>query len=348
LERDLDSYGLLVPKDGANLPIVAVNRDTALLFLSLLESGPAPDFMFAMPEPESDGILRRMLFDCILELENDGKFVSGAEACSVLGIENKPVEGSVGSLEKLSIDALRYGATLIDTNGTTLAQKLYNYNRRAAKPTMRGLLPDAAACLSFLNLRRDQDGRRALDVFWSCDDGNHPWLAFTRRQFRSQRTGHMYKLYIGVAFEDLVPCLPALAEAFSYSGASQFKIAMDLDGLLRPDKLIAYFPSKDAVLDASRAVAPIVVKLKVHAVPFSAAIEGAGRLSWGVDPVTSLTGERLSWRQWICERLAAALTSVRARTPEDVTPWEFALERLRLEGVDTDNFMPTGRWLETV
>jgi hypothetical protein len=228
-----------------------------------------------------------------------------------------------------------------------LAYKLYNYNRRPATLALRGLFPDAAACLSLLNLRRDQEGRRRLSLLWSCDDANPAWLAFTRRQSHFGRTGHTYKLYVGVAFEDLAQCLPAVAEAFSYSGATQFKVAMELDGLLRPDKLIAYFPSKDAVLAAACAVAPIVANLRVHAVPFSAATDNAGRLSWGMDPATSWMGEQISWRQWICERLAAALTSVRERTLVGATPLDFALERLRLEGVDTDNFMPTRKWLET-
>ena len=42
-----DGYGVLIPRDGAALPLVAIDRDTALLFLTLQEAGPAPDFVFA-------------------------------------------------------------------------------------------------------------------------------------------------------------------------------------------------------------------------------------------------------------------------------------------------------------
>ncbi|HSF38683.1 MAG TPA: hypothetical protein VLT87_02755, partial [Thermoanaerobaculia bacterium] len=70
-------------------------------------------------------------------------------------------------------------------------------------------------------------------------------------------------------------------------------------------------------------------------------------LSWGVDPPAeerSAFGDgRESWRFWLTHRLARALLAGKAAgkaAGESVEPWRFALERLRLEGVDTDSWTP--------
>ena len=342
---DADSYGLLMPREGSDLPVVAIDRDTALLFLSLQETGPAPDYMFAMDAAEADRVLRRLLYDSILELDWIGRFVSGPEACASLSAGR---EAGGGSIAKLSVEALSYGAALSSANATTLAQKLYTYNRRPRTPALRSRLPDRAACLAFLGLGHAHDTASAVNRFWSRGDDNSPWVVFARRhQPERQRSEQSCKLYIGLALEELPACLPPLAAELGRSRALQFKIGAELDGLLRPDKLVAYFPSKDALLATAQALRSIVAKRTVQAVPFTAEIETGGALSWGVDPANAWFGERVSWRQWICEKLAVALIAARSGITETVAPWQFALERLELEGVDTRTFMPTGRWSGT-
>jgi hypothetical protein len=152
------------------------------------------------------------------------------------------------------------------------------------------------------------------------------------------------KLYIGVSFEELPARLPDLIAALVQSEALQFKIGTDLNGLLRPDKLVAYFCGKDALLAAANSLLPIVRDCRVHAVPFSAEIGADAALSWGADPASSWLGDRISWRQWICEKLAAALVALRTSGVDTAKACSLALERLRFEGVDTDNFMPTSAW----
>jgi hypothetical protein len=339
---DADSYGVLMPRDESDLPVVAIDRDTALLFLSLQETGPAPDFMYSTGEEDGDRILRRLLYDSILELEQAVGFVSGLEACAALSSEG---EAGRGSVAKLSIDALTYGAALRNVDAATLAQKLYTYNRRPMTTALRSRLPDTAACVAFLGLEHGHDAQCAVEPLWSRSDDKSPWLVFTRRQQRErQRAEQSCKLYVGLALEELPECLPSLVAELGRSQAVQFKIGADLDGLLRPDKLIAYFPSKDALLEAVHALQTIVAKRTVHAVPFTADIAAGGSLSWGIDPASEWFGGRLSWRQWICEKVASALIVARNGAINSIAPWQFAFERLQLEGVDTDTFMPTGRW----
>jgi hypothetical protein len=341
LAPDADSYGVLMPRDGSNLPVVAIDRDTALLFLSMQEAGPAPDFVYAMSEEDARRILRRLVYDSILEFEQAGRFVSGLEACAALSSES---ETSCASVAKLSIEALTYGAALRNVDAATLAHKLYTYNRRPMTAALRSRLPDTAACVAFLGLGHGHDARCAVERLWSRSDDKSPWLVFTRRQQRERQHAEQCKLYVGLALEELPECLPSLVAELGRSQAVQFKIGADLDGLLRPDKLIVYFPSKDALLAAAQALQAIVAKRTVHAVPFTADIAAGGSLSWGIDPASEWFGERLSWRQWICEKVASALILARNGAIDGIAPWQFALERLQLEGVDTDTFMPTGRW----
>ncbi len=338
-----DGYGILAPREGVDLPVVAIDRDTALLFLTLQEPGPAPDFVFAANEGEGDRALRRLLLDRILELKQMDGYVSGPEVCALLGVG---YGGGRGSLAQLSTDAIRYGAALTHVDATTLARKLYGYNTRPVTPMLRRRLPDRAAFVDYLGLGPHGAAQGTIDRFWSSGDDHPAWAVFVSRQPRRRRAEQPCKLYVGLALEELPDCLPPLAEELGRSEALQFKIGVELPGLLRPDKLVVYFPNKDALRGAAQAVLPIVADKTVHAVPFSAEIAAAGALSWGIDPQTAWFGDRASWRQWICEKLAAALITARHSDVHGLEPWQFALERLRLEGVDPETFMPTGHWSE--
>ena len=338
---DEDSFGLLLPGDGQDLPPVAIDRDTALLFLCLREEGPPPDFVFAGGEAEAERVLHRLLFDSVLELDHGGRFVTGPAACETLAMDN---EASQRQPASLVLDALSYGAALSSAPAAVLAQKLYGYNRRPATPALRRRMPDRASALAFLGLHDGGPVLASIARFWTRSDDTSPWLVFLPRQVAPQPSGQQCKLYVGLAFEELPDCLPQVARELARHRALQFKIGTDLDGLLRPDKLVAYFASQEALQAAAQALLPVVEGRRVHAVPFTAEIAGDGRLTWGMDPSDSWLGDRVSWRQFVCERLAAALGAVRAAGAEGTTTWRLALQRLALEGVDGDSFMPTGAW----
>jgi len=84
-----------------------------------------------------------------------------------------------------------------------------------------------------------------------------------------------------------------------------------------------------------------------HGVPFTAALDDEGLLSWGVDPPASVQllewQPRESWRLWLTNRLANALLTAK-RAPATATqrsPWQYALDRVRLEGIDIDTWTPS-------
>ncbi len=135
-------------------------------------------------------------------------------------------------------------------------------------------------------------------------------------------------------------------------GALECKVGRDLQGLLRPDKLIVYFRTLGALQVATTRWTRDLAGMTVQGVPFTANIGGNGLLSWGMDP-PGLRGGRstrnspLSWREWVTGRLADALVAAR-RSPETTLPRSrFALDCVALEGVDTRTWTPSPRLRRT-
>jgi hypothetical protein len=157
-----------------------------------------------------------------------------------------------------------------------------------------------------------------------------------------------YKLYVSAALDALPDALPAVAEALApVRGASGFKMARDVHGLCRPDKLVAYFTRLDDLREAAAELRERLAGCRAQGVPFTAEITADGLLSWGVDPPPDrelrAAAEPNSWRFWIVRRLAAYVADARVHDPSAQEPWLFALERLRLDGVDTDTWIPGSR-----
>ncbi|MGH7248249.1 MAG: hypothetical protein ACREH9_09110, partial [Pseudomonadota bacterium] len=115
-------------------------------------------------------------------------------------------------------------------------------------------------------------------------------------------------------------------------------------GLLRPDKLVVYFWSFDSLQETARQILTRLGSCPAHGVPFTAGITDDGLLSWGFDPPPDKGAlawrERESWRLWITNRLATALLSARKTAAGGIEPWQFALDRLRLENIDTATWAP--------
>jgi len=102
---------------------------------------------------------------------------------------------------------------------------------------------------------------------------------------------------------------------------------------------MVYFDSHPELIAFAERLAPRLADLTAHGVPFTAPIDDAGMLSWGVDPprdeaaVGGYVDE--SWRIWICNRLALALIAAADDAATRDAPWRYALARLWLSGVDT-------------
>ncbi len=355
LEKEPGFYGVLRPAGemrAGGLSLKSVDRDTALLFLTLREPGRLPGYVRRLSGEGAARVAAQLVADGVLEIAREGAFVSGAKAFDLLWEEGGgEARGGGGRLAELSRAALRYGQSLALTDPLRLSLRLYGYNRRPLNPAWKRLLPDADAVERHLGIGVGGPHRRLLDRSWSRSGPSEPWLSWRRRGVddggRLAAAGATWKLYVSPAPEALADGFGRILDALAATRAPQFKIGADAAGLLRPDKMVAYYPSFERLAAAAEALTERLAGTPAQGVPFTSEIGAGGLLSWGVDPpASSQWSGRESWRLWLTHRLAISLLAGKsARVNGDgtsVEPWQFALERLRLEGVDTDSWTPGG------
>ena len=348
LRADPDFYGVLRPRPGTGRTIKAVGKGTALLWLTLQSPGPLPFFFFGNDCKDAVSAIPELLLDGVLEVEENGRFLTGAEAAQLMAKNRQSVsQGSRGRLALLSNAALRYGESLLLDDPSALAGRLYGFGRQPATPHWTRLLADGEAVLSFLGAGVGTDLRRRLDSDWqqTNDRKMTGWLVwFNRMRSKSEMGGGHCKLYVSPAITVMPQVFPVVLELAS-AQVRHFKIGSDAAGLLRPDKMVLYFPNQERLFAVASELASLLKGTAPHGVPFSAEITSDGLLSWGMDPPQAQKilawQEPESWRLWLVRRLAAAMIAAQTDARSTIAPSQFALERLRHEGVDVDTWMPS-------
>lgn len=334
-------YGILRPASpDSGLSAKSVDRDTALLFLTLREPGPLPAYARAALGETAARTVARLVADGVLEIGREGAFVAGAAALDLFR-ETVGREGS-GRIAELSLAALRYGQSLAVDDPVLLSWRLYTYHHRPLTPRWKRLLSTPEAVARHLGIAPGDGRRKLLDRKWT-PTGSAPWLSWRARGAAASGSpaGPTWKLYVSPLPEALADGFGAVLEALTAGRATHFKVGADAAGLLRPDKIVAYFPTFERLAAAAEVVTRRLAGAPAQGVPFTSEIGAGGLVSWGVDPAGETPGaEGESWRLWLTHRLARALLSARATAAAGSEPWRFAVERLRLEGVDTDTWTP--------
>lgn len=360
LRKQPEFYGVLRPVADAALNLKSVTRETALLYLTMKEPGTLPGYARAVVATDSGAAIARMVLDEILEIQHADGFVSGAEAYDLL-YSPSPGRSASNRLQRLSISALQYGQALALSDPLQLSIRLYNFHRLPVTSQWKNAFPDPKAVATRLGV--DDGGRYAEFVarHWHAvtDAGRAQetaapegtgWLSWSAREWSSasiETPPITHKLYVSPMPEFIENVFAITLRTLSDARALQIKIGADAEGLLRPDKIVAYFDGRDDLRHAADALASRLQGCPAHGVPFTAPLDDDGLLSWGVDPPASQQllnwQPRESWRLWLTNRLAnALLTAKRAPSTgaQPRQPWQDALERLRLEGVDTDAWTP--------
>jgi len=332
IHKDPDGYGILQPRGSKGLSVKSVSRDLALLLYTLRETGPLPRFALDAFGEQADEIVARMVLDGILEMEAGGEMISGPAAREwVAADEDAAADG--GAIGALSVRALHYAQTLKIEDSGVLSARLYDYNRIPASPYWRELLPNRAAAEKLLDI-----GRAASGGFRTGER----WFHWHRPRSHYDESRPAYKIYVSPGMDGLRDAFQAAAAAAVESRAFSVKVGNDVYGLLRPDKIIVYCKSFADLKETAERILRRLSGCEGQGVPFSADLNGGALLSWGIDPpqddhaVSWLASE--SWRIRITNLLASAL--VLARSSGTGEPWRFALERMRLEGVDTRTWTP--------
>jgi hypothetical protein len=355
LEQDPELYGVLRP-GAPGLGLKSVDRETALLFLTLREPGPLPAYVRTAFGESAGRAIVRLVAEGVLEIEHGGAFLSGATALDRLRTERGcPEDTGRGRLAGLSIDALRHAQALALDDPLALSYRLYGFHRRPLTPGWKRRLPSPQAVRDYLGLGVGGAARRALGAGWLEQQAPRSggWLSWQAAATLGGGIGGAdipgpaaptWKLYISPTPEALHDGFAAIVEALTATRSWQLKVGSDAAGLLRPDKLVAYFPSFERLAEAAGRLAGSLSGIAVHGVPFTAEVGGDGLLSWGVDPPASERRlpelGRESWRLWLTHRLARALLAARATPSTAAEPWQIAVERLRLEGVNTETWTP--------
>jgi hypothetical protein len=342
--EETDLYGILRPLAPAALPSIAVSCETALLFTSLRDPGPLPRFAVRRLGADVAASILPLVADGVLELRDGDGFVSGPEVLGALHALRAPE--ARGACAALSSEALERAAAMPGADVARLTEYLYRYNTRPLTPTLRRAHRDEASLFGWLDLRACS-ARAAAHGFHGAGDA--AWRVWTRRGAapRSQT----YKLYVSVAVEDLPEVLRVTVELATSAAARQLKVGSTLAQLLRPDKLVVYFDGLAALEETAARLAPRIAGAGAHGVPFTAPIDAAGLLSWGMDPPEQhvWTSSGGSFRFWIAQRLAAGIVAARATTAagdagaalRDAAA--LARQRLALDGVDPATWAPSLR-----
>jgi hypothetical protein len=332
LENDPEFYGLLVAKPPLTMNLKAVDRQTAELFRSLA----TPSHLNA------DDDVVDLVLDGILEVESGDGFVTGADAW--------PFVASLRSLSpsssRLSHDALLHAQDLETRDPQALAMALYRYNHMPITAFWRTRFASREAILAYLGADRPPV-RALLERGWIASHKTKGWMHWSSRApFTRDAADVTYKLYVSTRPERIRDAFEIVVRVLSDFPAVPFKIGDSAAGLLRPDKLVAYFLTREQLDEAAALLRRDLHGCEAHAVPFTAAIDDDGLLSWGVDPPDNDRAlqwlGRESWRLWVVQRLGAALSIAKAaRSAGAAEPWLFALERARRHGIDVETWTPS-------
>lgn len=238
-----------------------------------------------------------------------------------------------GRIARLSLSALRMAAAHRQLEVAELARFLYRFGTVPRSPGIeRDFGPDDDP-MAVLGLTVGGQARRILDAVFNATsfDG---WYSFSRVPAEAGLRS-VCKLYVSPRPEALADAFPRIAMVLAETGVRSFKVGRGIEGLLRPDKIVAYFEEHAHRADVAEALIGALPGCPAQSVPFTSEVGGDGIVSAGVDPPVADTPT--SWRAWVTEKLASALASSPATKVEERV--SAALEGIRAEGVDPRSWM---------
>lgn len=239
-----------------------------------------------------------------------------------------------GRIEHLSLAALRMAASGLSEEPGIVAQWLYHFGTVPRGPAIdRDFGPDDDP-MAVLGMTVGGDARRPLESNYEATSFSG-WYSFARSPARLQITAAC-KLYVSPRPEALADAFPRIVDELVRSEVRSFKVGRGVEGLLRPDKIIAYFEDRAHMDAVTGALDRALWGCPAQGVPFTTEAAGDGLLSSGVDPPSE--NAVTSWRSWVTKRLATSLTVRRATPTED--PIAGALSDIRLAGVDPERWLP--------
>ncbi|MBX3616591.1 hypothetical protein [Nitrosomonas sp.] len=234
----------------------------------------------------------------------------------------------------LSLTAIRMAATGPCEETAVIARWLYRFGIAPCGPAIeRDFGPDDDP-MAILGLTKGAHVRRQLETAYDAH-ALAGWYSFARTALPEQ-ISTACKLYVSPKPEALSDAFPVIAEQFTRNEVRSFKVGRGIEGLLRPDKIVAYFDSESHMMRVATALDKSLQGCPAQGVPFTAEIAGNGLVSSGIDPPVNASA--ISWRSWITKRLAASLAA--SFPGESAHRTAIALTDLRNSGIDPDRWAP--------
>ncbi len=323
--RTLTDYGGILRRNApGGMELIALTTAGRQLWSGLGKPAALSSVLPGPIGPAANQAAAAMILDGILEIESGGRFVTGIESYSTLFVGQTFQE--VGHrLGRLAVQALTEAASLGHQPASVFAAFLYGYNTVPASLARRNRYYD----LDESDIARRQ-GWRVQPV-----PSERAWTYWFPVAAERAIGEARFKLYLSPVCDHLREALRASLSVRGLREAAVMKLGRGLGGLLRPDKLVAYFSSKDALFGAAAELRAELARMQAQGVPFSQALDDQGLLSWAIDPPAPdlLLEERESWRQWTVRRLASSLATAARSDGSTVPVWQFAVGRLGLSGV---------------
>ena len=216
-----------------------------------------------------------------------------------------------------------------------VAQWLYRFGTVPRGPAIdRDFGPDDDP-MAVLGMTVGGSARRVLETAYEATSLSG-WYSFARTTAPVQFAAAC-KLYVSPRPEALADAFPRIVDELVRSEVRSFKVGRGVEGLLRPDKIVAYFEERAHMDKVAGALDRSLWGCPAQGAPFTCDAGGNGLLSSGVDPPPGNTAT--SWRAWVTKRLAASLVA-RCATPRE-DPVAAVLADIRLLGVDPGRWVPT-------
>lgn len=328
-------------------PVLAVDVLTASDLLRLEAGGKRGTAGTALGL--DDGQVACLVCDGVVEVEREtGRFLSGAAAYEILfgsPADARPALPASPHAD-VSARALEYVVLLPVPEISTIARRLYAFNAAPRSRHWETRLGDEARERSWLrldSLHADPAFRRLYAPYRPNPDDD-PWYRW-RLHDGGDGAAPRYKLYVATSPESLPATIEAVVDVCVAQEIPAFKVGRGCRGILRPDRCIVYVHDMEALGRAGRALQAKLRGLPCRKVPFTAPLGACPLLSWGVDPPHAAAvrpGATSSWRRWVTRRLADALAQTGGLASE--VRIAFALQRLRLEGVDVASWRAPVDW----
>ena len=337
LETDPEFYGILSPINDKKLGVKSVNKELALLLLSLQTPGKIPNYILKHDEDNYESVIYDLLLANVLEVEIDDHFIGGAALKNYDATTITP-KTTENYLSQLSYNAILYGMKLPINDVTSLGARIYFHNRYPLSSEWKKRFEEE----KFLEVK-DKNSKKLLKKYWTRSKSKIESWEFWQKndnELDVNKSKSTYKLYISPRPDKVGSILDIIVPVLTEMNVPRFKYGVTVQDVLRPDKIVIYFKSYEEMFKLSETIIPLLQDFDVHGIPFSSQLDERGLISWGIDPPKNENKlqwqERESWRVWVSFRIANAILQARSESLDFETTFAFVLDKMASIGVNVD------------